>query len=68
MTRRTRVHVRLLFVDGGAYHQETVSIPRDVLAGYERLIDCLREDPAVLKELHVDVARLAAAWLAEDEG
>ncbi len=63
-----RARVRLLFVDGGAYHHETVTVPRDALAGYERLIDCLREDPAVLREIWVDVARLCAAWLVEDEG
>jgi hypothetical protein len=60
--------VRLLFVDGGAYHQETVAVPKHVLRGYDRLIDCLREDPVVLKEIYVDVGRLAAAWLVADEG
>ena len=69
MSPQARTQVRLLFVDGGAYHQETVRIPAEVLAGYERLIDCLREDPAVLKEIYIDVERLAAAWLVgEGEG
>jgi hypothetical protein len=46
-----------------------VSIPKESLASYERLIDCLREDPRVLKEMYVDVERLAAAWLVvEDDG
>jgi hypothetical protein len=62
-----RARVRLLLADEGAFHQETVSIPRAALDGYDRLIDCLREDPAVLKEVYVDVARLAAAWLEEGE-
>jgi hypothetical protein len=63
-----RARVRLLFVDGGAYHQETVTLPSEVIAGYDRLIDALREDPAVLKEVYIDVGRLAAAWLVTDEG
>ena len=68
MTQGARQAVRLLFADEGGYHEETVTIPKDVLGGYERLIDCLREDPEVLKALYVDVARLAGAWLVEDEG
>ena len=68
MSKSARVRVRLLLADDGAFHQETISIPRVALDGYERLIDCLREDPGVLKEVYVDVARLAAAWLVEGEG
>jgi hypothetical protein len=34
------------------------------MAGYDRLIDCLMEDPAVLKRLHVDVSRVCTAELA----
>jgi hypothetical protein len=45
-----------------------VSIPKDAMDGYERLIDCLREDPSVLKEMYIDVGRLAAAWVVEDDG
>jgi len=36
------------------------------MAGYERLIDCLMEDPAVLKRLHVDVSRVCSAELASE--
>ena len=61
------VQVRLLFVDDGSYHQEDVALPADALPGYERLIDCLREDPGVLLQLHVDVTRLCAAWLVDDQ-
>ena len=67
MTAGARQAVRLLFVDEGGYREETITIPGDVLAGYERLIDCLREDPAVLKSLYVDVERLAGAWLVDGE-
>lgn len=66
MTQATRQAVRLLFVDDGAYHEQTVTVPSEVLEGYERLIDCLREDPAVLRALYVDVARLAGAWLVDE--
>ena len=63
-----RARVRLLFVDEGAYHHEELSVPADVISRYERLIDCLREDPAVLREMYVDVARLCAAWLVDAQG
>ncbi len=55
--------VRLLFVDEGSYHHEEVEIPASALDGYDRLIDCVREDPTVLKKLFVDVDRLCAAQL-----
>jgi len=60
------VKVRLLFVDDGEYHRESVRIPEASLEGYARLIDCIREDDAVLKRLYVDVDRLCAAYLDED--
>ncbi len=63
----TPVKVRLLFVDDGSYHHEEVRIPSGSLDGYERLIDCVREDPAVLKQVFVDVDRLCAAYVV-DEG
>jgi hypothetical protein len=55
--------VRLVLVDEGSYHHEEIEIPSASLEGYDRLIDCLREDPAVLKRVHVDVARLCVAYL-----
>ena len=51
-----------MLVDEGSYHHEEIEIPSPALEGYDRLIDCLREDPAVLKRVHVDVARLCAAY------
>ena len=54
--------VRLVLVDEGSYHHEEIEIPSECLEGYDRLIDCLREDPTVLKRVHVDVARLCAAY------
>ena len=61
MTRAT-VTVRLLFVDAGSYHHEDVEIPVPSADSYERLIDCVREDAVVLKQMYVDVDRLVAAY------
>lgn len=62
----TSVKVRLLFVDDGSYHHEEVAIPAGSLDAYERLIDCVREDPAVLKQVYVDVDRLCAAYVVAE--
>ena len=58
--------VRLLFVDDGSFHHEEVEIPAAAIAGYDRLIDCLMEDPDVLKRLHVDVSRVCSAELTAE--
>jgi hypothetical protein len=60
----TLATVRLLLVDEGSFHHEEVQIPAEVMAGYDRLIDCLMEDPTVLKRLHVDVSRVCTAEVA----
>lgn len=59
--------VRLLFVDEGSYHHEEVVIPASSMDGYERLIDCVREDPEVLKRVFVDVDRLCAAYVVDGD-
>ena len=61
------VRVRLLFVDDGEYHRETVRVPSASLEAYDRLIDALREDPEILKRTWVDADRLCAAYLVDDE-
>ena len=60
--------VRLLFVDDGSYHHEHIEIPAALLGRHMRLIDCLQEEPDVLKQVYVDVARLCSAQLVEAEG
>ena len=60
------VKVRLLFVDEGSYHHEVVSIPAASAEAYERLIDCVREDPDVLKRMHIDVDRLVSAYVTDE--
>lgn len=67
MSDDSSVEVRLLFVDDGSYHHETVSVPASSVEAYERLIDCVREDRAVLRKLHVDVDRLVSAYVVEEE-
>jgi hypothetical protein len=61
-----RRRVRLVFVDDGAYHRETLTLPGQGMERYERLIDYLREDPVVLGRMYVDVGRLCAAYLVEN--
>lgn len=59
--------VRLLFVDEGSYHHELIRLPTDALDGYERIIDCLREEPSVLKRVYVDVERLCSASVVDED-
>lgn len=66
MSKKSRVKVRLLFVDEGGYREEDVEIPAGSIAAYDRLIDCVREDEAVQKVLYVDVDRLCSARIVED--
>ncbi len=54
-------NVRLLFADEGAFHHEVVTVPAAAIDRHERLIDCLLEDPDVLRTVHVDVDRLCSA-------
>ncbi len=62
---KAKLKVRLLFVDEGSYHHEDVEIPGSSLDSYDRLIDCVREDDAVLRSLYVDVDRLCGAWVVQ---
>jgi hypothetical protein len=59
--------VRLLFADRGAFHVETVNVPLAKLGEYERLIDLLREEPSVTRQMHLDLRRLVSAWVVEEE-
>ncbi len=64
----SQVGIRLLFVDEGSYHHETVRVAAELIEPHERLIDALREEPALLKRVHIDVDRLCGAWLLEGDG
>jgi hypothetical protein len=63
--RKGTVRVLLVFADNGAFHREHVDVPQASLDEYDTLVDCLREDPDVLKRLHVDPTRLCAAFVTE---
>jgi len=60
------VKVRLVFVDGGSFHDVDVEVPAKAFDRHERLVDCLREDAEVLSRMHVDVARLCAAYRVDE--
>ena len=62
-----QVTIRLLFADAGEFHHEDLDLPGSAVTDYDRLIDGLREDPAVLKRVYLDLGRLAAAWVKEAE-
>lgn len=60
-----RTRVRLVLADGGEFYRQDVDVPSAAFAEYERLIDCLREDPVVLKELYIDYDRLVSAQVLD---
>lgn len=62
---RPTVAVRLVFADEGTYHAETLRVPADRVAQYDRLIDMLREDPEVTRRIYVDLRRLVSAAVVE---
>jgi hypothetical protein len=57
-----RVPVRLVFAEGGAFHELVVRLPAGALARHERLIDALREDMEITGEMFVHPHRLVAAF------
>lgn len=60
--------VRLVFADQGTFHAETIQVPVDKLGEYERLVDLLREEPSVTRQMYVDMKRLVSAYVTgEDE-
>jgi hypothetical protein len=58
--------VRLVFADQGTFHAETVHVPASRMADYDRLIDLLREEESVTRQMYVDLARLVSAYVVED--
>ena len=57
----SRVAVKLVLADRGAFRDLVVHLPAEVLARHERLIDALREEPSITAEVFVDMRRLVAA-------
>jgi hypothetical protein len=62
-----RTPIRLVFADRGAFHDVVVQLPSDVLARHERIIDALREEPSITGEVWVDLRRLVAAYVVQNE-
>lgn len=60
--------IRLLFADEGTFHSAIVKVPTESLSQYERLVDLLREEPSVTRQLYVDMRRLVSASVVEEEG
>lgn len=67
MAREGRVPVRLVFADRGSFHDVVVRLPAEVLERHERLIDALREEPAITGGMFVDARRLVAAYVVEED-
>lgn len=63
-----RIRVRVLYAGRGGYHTEVISVPGGGMDEHERLIDFIREDPAVAAKCYIDAARLCSAQLVEEEG
>ena len=62
----TRVTVRLVFADRGAFHDVELQLPGEMLSRHERIIDALREEPSITNELYVDLRRLVAAYVVPE--
>jgi len=60
------VPVRLVFADQGTFHAETVHVPLSVLGEYDRLIDMLREEETVTRQMYLDLDRLVSAFVVQD--
>ena len=63
----SNIRVRLVFADEGSFHTETISVPAGVIEDYDRLIDMLREEPAVTRNLFVDLRRLVSASILDQD-
>lgn len=62
-----RIRVRVLYAGRGGYHTEVISVPGGGMVEHERLIDFIREDPAVAAECYIDAARLCSAQVVDEE-
>jgi hypothetical protein len=58
--------VRLVFADRGNFHDVLIDVPDAALHRHARLIDALREDPAVAAGVYIDFRRLVTAHIAPD--
>lgn len=61
-----RIPVRLVFADRGSFHDVVVRLPAEAFDRHERVVDAIREDPAITAEIYVDGRRLVAAVVLPD--
>lgn len=61
------IPVRLVFADQGTFHAETVRVPAEVLSRHDRLIDLLREEEGVTRQMYLDLKRLVSAYVVSDD-
>ena len=61
-----RIRIRVLYAGRGGYHAEVISVPGGGIEDHERLIDFIREDPAVAAKCYIDAARLCSAQVVEE--
>lgn len=67
MTDPERRTVKLVFADGGAFHDVVISLSPATLDRHPRLIDALREDEELAATLFVNFRRLVAAHVLDPD-
>ena len=65
MAESDRRAVKLVFADGGAFHDVVIAVSAATLDRHPRLIDALREDEELAGTLFVNFRRLVAASVVE---
>ena len=66
MADSQRRAVKLVFAEGGAFHDVVIVIPAATLGRHPRLIDVLREDEELATTLFVNFRRLVAAHVVDE--
>lgn len=65
MAKSNSATIRLVFADEGTFHAETIQVALEKLDQYERLIDLIREEPSVTRNVYIDLDRLVSATIEE---
>jgi hypothetical protein len=66
MTDPGRRAVKLVFAEGGAFHDLVIHLSAATLGRHPRLIDALREDEELAATLFVNFRRLVAAHVLDE--
>lgn len=67
MANGATCQVKLVFADEGTFHSVIVTLPAERVEEYDRLVDLLREEPTVTRQLYVDMRRLVSATVVVEE-